>query len=100
MTNRRRQVADAVSGTVTTSQSNSQIASNNSSNTETPSMKRSTSVPGPIGGGNPIPDQSSGFVFKMFTKPKEQNEESNTINTGTILSILKLFTYLINKLFV
>ncbi|XP_049847525.1 rab-like protein 6 [Schistocerca gregaria] len=83
LVNKRRQVADSASS-VPTPQTTQQVSQQPTASTaDTPSVKRSNSVPVavpvPVGGGIPIPDQTAGYVYKMFGKPKETTEESTGV---------------------
>ena len=74
LVNRRRAVADSASATalvpnVTSSLSNHLISSPNGSENLNSEMRRTTSMPGPIGAGNPIPVKNA----DIRSPPKKEN---------------------------
>nr|XP_033325829.1 rab-like protein 6 isoform X2 [Megalopta genalis] len=74
LVNRRRAIADSVSASilvsnVTTSLSNHHISSSNGNINTNTEVRRSISMPGPIGGGTPIPVKN----IDMKTSPKKEN---------------------------
>ncbi|XP_076183549.1 rab-like protein 6 [Ptiloglossa arizonensis] len=81
LVNRRRAIADSVSATilvpnVTSSLSNHQISSSNGNTNLNPEVKRSVSMPGPIGGGTPIPVKN----IDLKSPPKKENIMSTIEN--------------------
>ncbi|XP_076653622.1 LOW QUALITY PROTEIN: rab-like protein 6 [Halictus rubicundus] len=74
LVNRRRAIADSVSASilvsnVTTSLSNHHISSSNGNINANAEVRRSISMPGPIGGGTPIPVKT----IDLKTSPKKEN---------------------------
>lgn len=81
LVNKRRQVADSASSVPIPQTAQPVTQPPTGSSADTQSMKRSNSVPVPVGGGTPIPDQTAGYVYKMFGKPKDTTEESPGVET-------------------
>lgn len=74
LVNKRRAIADSVSASaltpnITSSLSTHQISPSNSSASLNMEVRRSASMPGPIGGGTPIPVKNIDFKFQ----PKKEN---------------------------
>lgn len=84
LVNRRRALADSVSASnlvsnvVPSSMSSYHLALSNNANfpNTTGEVKRSASMPGPIGGGTPIPMKS----LEMKSLPKKESSAINTLN--------------------
>ncbi|XP_031844230.1 rab-like protein 6 isoform X2 [Nomia melanderi] len=88
LVNRRRAIADSVSASilvsnVTTSLSNHHISSSNGNINASTEVRRSISMPGPIGGGTPIPVKN----IDLRSSPKKENSstlENQIASTKTI----------------
>lgn len=79
--NRRRAIADSVSASnvvsnVPSSMSNYHIASSNGNTIPTGEIKKSISMPGPIGAGNPIPVKN----VDLKSLPKKESPATSTLD--------------------
>ncbi|XP_046738717.1 rab-like protein 6 [Diprion similis] len=100
LVNKRRAIADSVSASaltpnITSSLSTHQISPSNSSANLNSEVKRSSSMPGPIGpigGGTPIPVKNIDFKFQ----PKKESSLSRLENSATSQKILQAASTLPN----
>ncbi|KAG7197843.1 hypothetical protein KM043_001655 [Ampulex compressa] len=87
LVNRRRAIADSVSASilvpnVTSSLSNQHISSSNGSTNTSMEVRRSLSMPGPIGGGIPIPVKN----LEIKSPPKRDNAVTCTLENQATLT--------------
>ncbi|XP_076232269.1 rab-like protein 6 [Calliopsis andreniformis] len=85
LVNRRRAIADSISASilvpnVTSSLSNHHISSSNGNTNINAEVRRSISMPGPIGGGTPIPVKN----VDLKSPPKKENITSTTTSENQI----------------
>ncbi|XP_053988240.1 rab-like protein 6 [Hylaeus anthracinus] len=86
LVNRRRAIADSVSASilvpnVTSSLSSHQISSSNGNTNVNAEVRRSVSMPGPIGGGTPIPVKN----IDLKSPPKKENIMNALENQGVLI---------------